>query len=226
MLQGSCLQNCHIDFIKMAKKQKYYVVWEGRRIGVYQNWDDCKKQIDGFTDAKYKSFDTKAQAEEAFKNESQNYIGKETKTTLSNDQKLKLGYPTHQSICVDAACNVEKGIVEYKGVLLPEKEVIFLMGPYAGGTNNIGEYLAIVHALSFCKKNNLLLPIYTDSKTALAWIRNKKVNTTLQPNVHNTEIFQLVERANKWLHSNTYDNPILKWKTEKWGENPADFGRK
>jgi hypothetical protein len=36
----------------------------------------------------------------------------------------------------------------------------------------------------------------------------------------------VVERANKWLHSNTYNNPILKWKTEKWGENPADFGRK
>ena len=210
----------------MAKKQKYYVVWEGRRIGIYNNWDECKKQIDGFTDAKYKSFESLAEAENAFKNEAENYIGKSLKKTLTTEEKLKLGYPATEAICVDAAWNTATGDVEYKGVHFPSNEVLFLMGPYADGTNNIGEYLAIVHALSLCKKNNIDIPIYTDSKTALAWLRNKQAKTTLQATEKNTEIINLMLRADEWLNNNAYRNKVLKWDTQNWGEIPADFGRK
>lgn len=209
----------------MAKKQKYYVVWEGRRIGVYNNWDDCKKQIDGFTDAKYKSFETLDLAESAFNNNPENFIGQEKKVLLNYEQKLRLGYPTNKAICVDAACNGKTGEVEYKGVIIPTNETIFLMGPYANGTNNIGEYLALVHALSYCKKNNLDIAVYTDSVTALAWLRAKKSKTTLEAD-SSSEILNLLQRADKWLQTNTYSTKVLKWKTEIWGENPADFGRK
>lgn len=208
------------------KKQKYYVVWEGRRIGVYSNWDECKKQIDGFTDAKYKSFETLIDAENAFREEAENYIGKSTKKTLSNEEKIKLGYPNTEAICVDASWNTATGVVEYKGVHFPSNEVLFLIGPYSDGTNNIGEYLAIVHALSLCKKNNIDIPIYTDSKTALAWLRNKEAKTTLQPTSQNTEIINLMKRADAWLQTNAYKNKVLKWDTQNWGEIPADFGRK
>lgn len=35
-------------------KQKFYVVWRGRKPGVYDNWDDCKQQVEGFGEAAYK----------------------------------------------------------------------------------------------------------------------------------------------------------------------------
>jgi ribonuclease HI len=210
----------------MAKKQKYYVVWEGRRIGVYNSWEDCKKQTDGFTDAKFKSFETRDAANEAFAKNCEEFIGKTTKPILSDADKIKFGYPTTDAICVDAACNGATGVVEYQGIAIPSNEILFASGEFKDGTNNIGEYLAIVHALSFCKKNNIELPIYTDSLTALAWIRNKCVKTTLQPTDENKKLFNYLANANKWLLANTYTNKILKWKTELWGENPADFGRK
>ncbi|KAA6314154.1 Ribonuclease H, partial [termite gut metagenome] len=40
------------------------------------------------------------------------------------------------------------------------------------------------------------------------------------------ELFQIIERAEKWLRETTYTTQILKWNTEEWGEIPADFGRK
>ena len=51
----------------MAKQQKYYVVWVGEKPGVYDNWNDCKQQVYQFENAKYKSFENKAEAEAAFK---------------------------------------------------------------------------------------------------------------------------------------------------------------
>ncbi len=48
----------------MAKK--FYVVWEGRKTGIFTDWDTCKKQVYGFPGAKYKSFSTRAEAEIAF----------------------------------------------------------------------------------------------------------------------------------------------------------------
>lgn len=44
--------------------------------------------------------------------------------------------------------------------------------------------------------------------------------------LQNKSVFDLIERAEAWLNANTWQNPILKWDTENWGEIPADFGRK
>lgn len=105
--------------------------------------------------------------------------------------------------------------------------MIFHKGPFAEGTNNIGEFLALVHALAHLKKSGMTnVPIYTDSKTAQAWVRNKQVRTTLKKSSQNEILFVLMQRAVAWLKSNQYENKILKWNTEKWGEIPADFGRK
>jgi len=207
-------------------KQKFYVVWEGRRAGVYNNWDDCKTQIDGFTDAKYKSFPTLQIAENAFKNSSENYIGQSNVKALSTEEKLAIGFPNYPCICVDAAWNTATGFVEYQGVILPAGTNIFKKGPYSQGTNNVGEFLAIVHAISYCKKQNLNLPIFSDSETAIGWVMRKQANTKLQATPYNQEIINLTLRATNWLNTNAYSNKILKWETKLWGENPADFGRK
>lgn len=117
--------------------------------------------------------------------------------------------------------------MEYRGVVLTTGEQLFHIGPLKKGTNNIGEYLAIVHALAMLKKQNREdITIYTDSKTALAWVRNRQPKTKLDRMPENERIFELLERATTWLKNNTFKNPILKWETEDWGEIPADFGRK
>ena len=86
--------------------------------------------------------------------------------------------------------------------------------------------MAIVHALAHLKKHNSALPIYSDSRTAISWVKNKKANTKLEEGAGNAEVFDLLERAVKWLQENNYPNKVLKWETDYWGENPADFGRK
>ena len=106
-------------------------------------------------------------------------------------------------------------------------EEIFHMGPLAGGTNNIGEYIALIHAASLlARRGDLTTPIYTDSRTALSWVRRGKSNTTVKPTAENAKVIELLRRADAWLAANRIHNPILKWDTEKWGEIPADFGRK
>ena len=43
---------------------------------------------------------------------------------------------------------------------------------------------------------------------------------------NNKEVFVLIQRAINWLNTNSYSTKIVKWETKKWGEIPADFGRK
>lgn len=118
------------------------------------------------------------------------------------------------------------GVMEYRGVDTESGAEIFRMGPFQDSSNNLGEFLAVVHALAFLKERSLTLPVYTDSKTALAWVRNKRAKTTVQRTHGNQRVFELIARAEQWLTSNTYPNLVLKWETDQWGEVPADFGRK
>jgi ribonuclease HI len=94
------------------------------------------------------------------------------------------------------------------------------------GTVNLGEFLAIVHGLAFLKKNNSPLPLYSDSRTAIAWVRKKAIKTNLERSAQTEILFELVDKAIEWLKNNAYTTQILKWETEDWGENPADYGRK
>jgi len=70
------------------------------------------------------------------------------------------------------------------------------------------------------------IPVYSDSRNAILWVKNRKCKTLLKPVPANAPLFELIARAEKWLHENTYANPVLKWDTAEWGEIPADFGRK
>ncbi|OMP75795.1 viroplasmin family protein [[Flexibacter] sp. ATCC 35208] len=210
----------------MAKK-KYYTVWIGREKGVYHTWAECEAQTKGFTGAKQKAFNTLQEAEEAFKNDYNLYFGtKEFKSELSEEQLELIGQPDLNSISVDAAWDTITKEVEYKGVNTKTKEVLFSEGPFKGGTINVAEFLVIVHALEYCKKNNLTIPIYSDSYNAIKWVKEKKLNTTLPLTDDNKKLFRMIERSIQLLNENIYINQILKWETKAWGENPADFGRK
>lgn len=213
----------------MAKKKKYYVVWYGRQTGIFDSWDKCSKQINGFSGAKYKSFETKEEADNAYLGNWIDFI--ETNKKESQPKKSYLNLPESErpikeSICVDAACSGNPGKMEYRGVDFKTNLEIFKQGPYEQGTNNIGEFLAIVHALALVKNYEIPIPIYSDSKIAMSWIKQKKCKTKLDENSKNSILFELIARAEKWLRENSYKNPILKWQTEIWGEIPADFGRK
>ncbi|MGQ3380585.1 ribonuclease H1 domain-containing protein [Priestia endophytica] len=205
----------------MAKK-KYYVVWAGRKTGIYTTWDECKAQVHGFQGARYKSFPTLEEAESAFKAGG----GSPAKNASKSTSKSTSSSYIEESICVDAACSGNPGIMEYQGVDTKMEERIFHYGPVKNGTNNIGEFLAIVHALSLFQKEGKSTPIYTDSITALAWVRNKKVNTNLPRSEETQHIWERIDKSIEWLNHHSYENPIMKWETKKWGEIKADFGRK
>ncbi len=213
----------------MAKKKKYYVVWHGNRPGVYDNWTDCQLQIKNYPGAKYKSFKTKEEALQAFKGDYSEYYDYNKDSSIP---RTKGGIDWRDvveknSIAVDAACSGNPGVMEYQGVVTHTGKLLFRQGPYQDGTNNVGEFLALVHALAMLKKagkNDTV--IYTDSLTAMAWVRNIKIKTNLKMNDRNKVLFGLMDRALIWLKTNSYSNPIKKWDTVNWGEIPADFGRK
>ena len=206
-------------------KKKYYVVWKGVEPGVYDSWIECKRQIDGYEGALYKSFDTKDAADEAYPNGPWEYIGK-SGGNKKNTVPLSNVNIVRDSLAVDAACSGNPGKMEYRGVYVNTGQEIFRIGPYEKGTNNIGEFLALVHGLALLKKHNLDIPVYSDSVNAILWVKNKKCKTKLEPCEANIPVFDLIARAEKWLLTNNYKTVILKWETENWGEIPADFGRK
>jgi len=205
-------------------RKKYYVVWKGRQTGVFSNWEECRAQIDGFSGAEFKSFDTRELADQAFCRDYEEYRGKVPRqSALTPEQLCEI---EEESYCVDASCLGSPGVLEYRGVYTKTGEEIFRQGPFANGTNNIGEFLGIVHALALLAQKGSTAPIYTDSEVAMGWVWDKKCNTTLLRSAENGQLFRLIRRAEEWLRTHEYENELLKWKTEAWGEVLADFGRK
>jgi ribonuclease HI len=212
----------------MAKSTKFYVVWQGKKPGIYSSWSECQEQINGVKTALYKSFESKAEAEMAFAGKAEDYIQKKSAVKAPTTKFKKNNHAIiWDSISVDAACSGNPGLMEYQGVDTKTKERIFHQGPFLMGTNNIGEFLAIVHALALYKQKGLHnRPIYSDSVTAMGWVKKKKANTKLEQNAKTAKLYELILRAENWLKQNSFTNPIIKWETEDWGEIPADFGRK
>lgn len=231
-------------------KNKFYVVWEGASRGVFKTWEECQDAVKGHPGAKYKSFSSEEEAEDAFyagpdafvqqttnhsenkQDEEKNDETEDTKQVIPTAKKNEYRLPEEvirqgvEAIAVDAACSGNPGPMEYRGVYLATGTEIFHFGP-VHGTNNIGEFLAIVHGLALMKQKGLHnMPLYSDSINAQLWVRKQKCKTTLKRDEKTEELYKMIERAEKWLKENTYSNPIMKWQTDKWGEIPADFGRK
>lgn len=209
------------------KKPKYYVVWSGKQPGIYTSWDTASKQVVGVIGARYKGYDSLALAEEAFR------VGPDLAQSLIHEmpmeQRLKnlnVEPPIENAIAVDAACSGNPGVMEYQGVYVATRTQLFhFKAPL--GTNNIGEFLAIVHGLAYMKNHNLEhLVLYSDSVNAINWVRAKRCRTTIPHTPETASLYDVIHRAEAWLHSHTYSTQIRKWDTDNWGEIPADFGRK
>lgn len=209
---------------------KTYVVWEGRHPGIYSSWEDCKAEVENFPNARYKAFSSRTEAIMAYR-ESDREASEVLRSISRHLKEEPAGYMSNpeinpDSIAVDAGCSGNPGKMEYRGVYLRTGKEVFHQGPFEHGTNNIGEFLAIVHALALLKKNGSNMAVYSDSAVAQKWVRDKRCNTKLEKNDKNSELHTLIMRAEAWLAANDYANPVVKWKTDKWGEIPADFGRK
>lgn len=225
--------------------KKYYVVWRGTTPGIYENWEECALQVKGVKGAVYKSFKHRDEAERAFAAPPEQFVAKPGKAGKPSKPKAimsgglqnppdyrhdtLLPLPPEvkaEAWAVDAACSGNPGRMEYRGVDLQTGAELFHFGPVFG-TNNIGEFLAIVHGLALLKRQGLHRTIYSDSRNAQLWVRAGHCRTTLPRNAKTEQVHQLIARAEAWLAANEWsDTPLIKWRTEKWGEIPADFGRK
>jgi len=206
----------------MAERKKYYVVWAGRETGVFGSWSECEAQTKGYKGALYKGFATREEAERAFESGYEAHEAKHKATPVANNGPQ----PQEQAIAVDAACAGNPGKMEYRGVFVATGTEVFRSKVYEGGTNNIGEFLAIVHCLAWQHKNKLNYPIYSDSVNGMKWVALGLCRTKLKQTEKNSDLFDVVHRAEQWLRTNDFRLPLIKWRTELWGEIPADFGRK
>ncbi len=205
-------------------KMKFYVVWKGRKRGIFSSWPECSASVHGYVDAQYMAFPSRELAEQAFRGRYADY--RDGHARAAKLSRSGGDVPAPDSIAVDASCIGNPGPMEYRGVHVGKGRQIFRQGPIPNGTNNVGEFLAIVHALAHLKKENLDWPIYSDSVQALRWVAEKQCKTKLPRSEETRAVFTLIARAQDWLRENSYKNEIRKWKTEMWGESPADFGRK
>jgi ribonuclease HI len=209
---------------------KYYAVWKGRRIGVYSSWEECERQVKGYVGAEFKAFDSRAEATSALRGRYQDYAGRASSHGKWRRARHK---PQLPSIAVDAACSGSPGPLEYRGVLTDSGKEIFRAGPFAEGTNNVGEFLAIVDALRWLQRNQRDWVVYSDSENAMGWVRRGRARTKLKGTEANRKLFLLIAEAEADLAHNDLgregpmsEGKILKWNTADWGEIPADFGRK
>lgn len=217
-----------ISKVVSGKKRKYYVVWHGNNPGVYDSWEECQAQIKGVSGAQYKSYPDKASAEAAFALPYEAALSDAPSVDELGMTMVKpsnVPPPVLDSLAVDAACSGNPGVMEYQGVYVASRTRLFHF-KYPMGTNNIGEFLALVHGLAYLKKHGLNQVIYSDSVNAIGWVRQKKCKSKLVRDERTEALWQLVERAEAWLNNNTYTTEIRKWDTPNWGEIPADFGRK
>lgn len=211
--------------------QKYYVVWAGHDTGVFDNWEDAQLQVEGFPGARFKAFTSREAAVEAYRNaeraDTLAIIGAIAAHPADTVNYAALPGVNTNAIAVDASCPGNPGPVEYRGIDLRTSRQMFAVGPIPAGTNNIGEFLAIVHALALIDRDNLQgMSVYTDSRTALTWLRRGFANTKITPSPANAQIRGILARAQTWLQNHPRHAPVLKWDTDNWGEVPADYGRK
>ncbi len=221
----------------MNYSKKYYVVWTGRHPGVYDDLNDAMEQVDDYPGASFKSYASAQEASDAFRKGTARSDRNDVGGLLLNAQRHNIheaGKPDYMQFpeidlngwAVDAACAGNPGRMEYRGVELMTGREIFRIGPFEKSTNNIGEFLAIVHALALMANLGERHTIYSDSVTGMSWVRNRKVKTQLKRDASTEKSFQMMERALSWLNTHSYDVKIRKWDTDRWGEVPADFGRK
>lgn len=193
----------------------FYVVWAGRTPGIYNSWKECESQVKGFKGARFKSFADENLALASYG------VGR----ALDSLDPYGSSGPVPMSYSVSASCSADNGFLEYRGVVTATGREIFRVGHLPEGSGDIGEFLAVCHALALCVRRGLEVPVYTDSQHAYTWIRRRKCGSALARTAAN-QTLNLVERAERWLAGNTWRSPVLQWNTKAWGDIPAALIRK
>ena len=145
--------------------------------------------------------------------------------------KIKIPLITN-ALCVDASCTGNPGPMEYRAVELHTWKEIFHSPIYRTGTNNLGEFLAIYDAIRYIeeREKHKRVPkyecIFSDSETAIARMKSKKIKTTLVYTKETKELLTKVQEAITRIKTHDFTIPIRKRETEIRGEIPADFDRK
>lgn len=211
-------------------KKKHYVVWVGRTTGIFDNWADTERQIKGFSGALFQGYKTIEEATVAFDAGSPNAAAatvSQAKLAAMKDVSPPAGKPTHECLTVDGAFSGSTKVMEYRCVMNVSRKVIFRSQPFVGGSNNLAEFLALIGAMRYRDSiGTPLLDIYSDSKTALAWVRDKQLNTTIDIDALDPVVRGRIIAAMRYLKSNPAPKNLKKWDTAAWGEIPADYGRK
>ena len=206
-------------------KNSCYVVFVGRKVGIYDSWEECRQQTSGYSGASFKGYIGITAAKTAFRE-----FNKTIPSSKPSELRKVVSFTNQEidydTISVDGACAGNPGLGEYQCVHTQTGEQIFIESGFEDTTNNIMEFLALVQAIKYVTKNGIDTKIYSDSITAMVWVRNKKANSNLRPTKQNFDSKKMMDKAEKWLKENTYTVEILKWHTKQWGEIPADFGRK
>lgn len=204
---------------------KYYVIRVGHQPGIYTNRSEAKSYIDGYPGAKYKSFPTLESAQQAYEH---GFLGDHWKYTPDH-LRLLMGEDFDVSIATDAACPSNPWPIEYRGVSMRDNKEIFSIWPLSWGSTNIAEYLGIIHGLAWMMNHPEYTVLYSDSKIAINRVETKSFRTQIQEDDDNTELRNLIRRAQEWLRNNPTRNQTITLKkrpTKLWGQIPADFGRK
>jgi ribonuclease HI len=207
---------------------KYYVVFAGRNPGVYDTWEECNKQVNGYSGAVFRSYRTKAEAEKALDTYNSNKGAEKAPASLNNAEAAPTSRPT-TGIFTDGACSGNPGPMAYRVIRIRESTAPETIAEqsFEKGTNNVAEFLALVAALKETQDSHEL--VYTDSTNAITWIARRGCNT------HSSlseDAQRAVNDAVEWLKSlpqeqrASMEARIKKWDTQAWGEIPADFGRK
>ena len=205
-------------------EKKFYVVRKWKKIWIFDSRDECKECVNWYSNAKYKWFSSKKDAETALNKWWEKYyeVKKVAKKEVIKNEDIPF---FSESIAVDAACSGNPGEVEYRWIDLQTGDEIF-HEKFKIWTNNIWEFLAIVHWLNYLWDDNRV--IYSDSRIAISWVNQWKCKTKINTNESHDfyRLLEVIERAEQWLKKNWIKHKILKWNTEDRGEIPADFGRK
>lgn len=152
--------------------QKFYVVWAGRRTGIFLDWETARASVHGFAGARYKAFATRAEAEQAFAAGPPRPARAAVRTSTRNLPAVSDAATFDVQIYCDGACepnpgDAGSGMAVYRGGIVQELWY-GLHNPH--GTNNTAELHALHQALLYADRaidEGATVQVLSDSKYAI-----------------------------------------------------------
>ena len=151
----------------MFLAKKYYAVKVGKSVGIYNNWEDCKKQVTGFSGAIYKSFPTLEEAKNYLNNGNiENEVNSFSLEDISEDEIVAY---------VDGSYKKDTLEYGYGVVLILKDDIIELFGkgedPEVAKSRNVtGELFGSIRAISEAiKLKKKKITVFYDYQGISSW---------------------------------------------------------